>query len=301
MPITGRESPGWNPKSRKRTVLDKVNPTDSVTKIFQEPTPTTISTMSLLKKIIPAFLSDRYFNIQNRLLNLENSVRHLNTAIDTILVSPTYAASDDIGFNGQRQRKQIFTDIFQAIHLEAILETGTWLGNTTGYMRATSGQPVYSCELNPRFYALAKMRLAAFSEVYLELNDSRKFLQGRRESALATKPVFFYLDAHWNSDLPLGEEMDLIGSCWKQFVILIDDFQVPDDAGYYFDDYGPGKALKLELLAPAIKKYDLAVFFPTAKSSAETGGKCGCVVLAPRGEISQKLGRLSSLRAWPTH
>jgi hypothetical protein len=254
--------------------------------------------MSLLKKITPGFLSSRYLNIQTRLQNLENSVRHLNTAIDAMLVSPRYVAGDDIGFNGQRHRKKIFTDIMAAFQFDAIIETGTWLGNTTAYMRQTSGKPVHSCELNPRFAALSKMRLADLDQVYLHLKDSRKFLQDLRHSELATKTAFFYLDAHWYDDLPLAEEMELIGSGWKNFVVLIDDFQVPDDLDYYYDNYGEGNALELSLLAAATKKYDLAVFFPAARCHEETGGKCGCVVLTPRGELSQKLAKLPSLREW---
>jgi len=254
--------------------------------------------MSLLKRITPGFLRDRYLAIQTRLHNLETSVRHLNTAMDAMLVSPKYAPAEDVGFNGQRQRKRIFTEMVKAIAFDAIIETGTWLGNTTAYMRQTAGKPVYSCELNPRFFALANMRLADLEDIHLELKDSRKFIQHHRQTELAGKTVFFYLDSHWYDDLPLGEELDLIGSCWKQYVILIDDFQVPDDAGYYFDNYGPGKTLKLEMLAPAINKYNLAVFFPSARSTEETGGKCGGVVLAPRGPLSEKISRLASLREW---
>jgi hypothetical protein len=256
--------------------------------------------MSLLRKLTPRFLRDRYLNIQTRLQDLDTSVRHLNTAVDAMLVSPIYQAAEDTGFNGQRHRKKIFTEIVNVIAFEGIIETGTWVGNTTGYMRQTAGKPVYSCELNPRFFALAKMRLAELKEVYLELNDSRKFLQGRVKSDCADKTLFFYLDAHWNSDLPLGEEMDLIGSFWKKYVILIDDFKVPDDAGYHYDNYGEGLALTLDLLKPAVQKYNLAVYFPTARSGDETGGKCGCVILAPRGEFSQKLAQLPSLREWKT-
>lgn len=255
--------------------------------------------MSILKKITPRFLRDRYLAIQARIQSLEISVKHLNTAVDAMLVSPKYTPAEEIGFNGQRQRKNIFIDIIKAVSIDAIIETGTWLGNTTGYMRQTADKPVYSCELNPRFFALAKMRLADMSEVHLSLKDSRKFIQDRCQSDLAAKTIFFYLDAHWYDDLPLGEEMELIGSCWKQYVILIDDFQVPDDAGYGFDNYGAGKALALELLEPAIEKYNLAVFFPSALSSDETGGKCGCVVLAPCGAVAEKLSKLTSLRAWP--
>jgi len=256
--------------------------------------------MSFLGQFAPRFLHDRYHNIQNRLQQLEMAVWHLDTAVDTILVNPVYQTAPETGFNGQRHRKQIFSELILAVSFNAIVETGTWVGNTTGYMHETAGKPVYSGELNPRFHAVAKMRLAAFKDVHLELNDSRKFLEGRRQSNLAGQSVFFYLDAHWNSDLPLGEEMDLIGSGWKNYVIMIDDFQVPDDVGYLFDDYGPGKALKLELLTPAIKKYNLAVYFPTAPSADETGRKSGCVVLAPRGPIAEKISKLPSLREWKT-
>lgn len=254
--------------------------------------------MNLLKKLAPGFLRNRYLRIQTRLQNLETSVRHLNTAIDAMLVSPRYVAADNIGFNGQRHRKAIFKDLVNSINLDAVVETGTWLGDTTGFMRETSGKPVFSCELNPRFFALAKVRLAAIDNVHLELKDSRKFLEDLRKSDVASQTVFFYLDAHWYNDLPLAGEIDLIGSCWKNYVILIDDFQVPDDAGYYFDNYGDGKALDLSLLTASVAKYNLCVFFPAAQSREETGGKCGCVVLAPRPILSAKLARLSSLREW---
>jgi hypothetical protein len=110
--------------------------------------------------------------------------------------------------------------------------------------------------------------------------------------------VFFYLDAHWNADLPLNAELDLIGTHWQSYVIMIDDFQVPDDNGYGYDDYGPGKVLDLSLLEAQIKKYNLKVFFPAARSNEESGGKRGCVVLASGDLLSQKLARLSSLRQW---
>ena len=77
------------------------------------------------------------------------------------------------------------------------------------------------------------MRLSDMEGVHVELKDSRNFLRDLRQSEPAAKTVFFYLDAHWYDDLPLAEEMDLIGSYWKNYVILIDDFQVPDDRNYH--------------------------------------------------------------------
>jgi hypothetical protein len=254
--------------------------------------------MSFLKAITPGFLSERYWNIQSRLKRLENEVWHLNTAIDAMLVRPEYAAAEAVAFNGQRHRKKIFGEVTDAIAFDAIVETGTWLGDTTGYMRQTANKPVYSCEHNPRYFVLAGRRLKAMSDIFLELNDSRQFLRNRGQGDFLNKTVFFYLDAHWDADLPLGEEVDFIAGGWKRYVILVDDFQVPDDPGYGFDNYGEGKALDLKFLEPAIRKFDLKVFFPSARSSEETAGKCGSVVLAPAGEFSEKLSRLLSLRKW---
>jgi hypothetical protein len=104
--------------------------------------------MRVLRKLAPRFLRDRYLNIQTRLQNLETSVRHLNTAIDAMVVRPRHMAGEDVGFNGQRHRKALFKDIISSINIEAIVETGTWLGDTTGFMRETSGKEVFSCELN---------------------------------------------------------------------------------------------------------------------------------------------------------
>ena len=64
-------------------------------------------------------------------------------------------------------------------------------------------------------------------------------------------PTLFYLDAHWNDHLPLREEVELALKHFAKAVLIIDDFAVPDDPGYAFDDYGPGKALTLDYLARA--------------------------------------------------
>ena len=76
---------------------------------------------------------------------------------------------------------------------------------------------------------------------------------------------------------------------------MIDDFQVPDDPGYGFDDYGEGKVLNLDYLRDVISKFDISVFFPICRSEQETGAKRGCVVLA-RGLMADALTKLVTLR-----
>lgn len=75
----------------------------------------------------------------------------------------------------------------------------------------------------------------------------------------------------------------MIAPVWRGYVLLMDDFQVPGDVGYEYDDYGPGKALTVDYLAPVVRRHGLSVFFPKADSTEETGKKRGyCVVASPK-------------------
>lgn len=252
-----------------------------------------------LKHFLPGFVLQPWSDLKKRVENAELAVRCLEAAVDALVINPRYVPADEVGFNGQRFRKQIFKDILAATPFNLIVETGTWVGNTTGFMSQTARRPVYSCELSPRFHALAKLRLAGLDQIHLTLCDSRRFLQDLTGNHVAEGCVFFYLDAHWYDDLPLTTELEMIAVRWKEFVVMIDDFKVEDDAGYIYDDYGPGKALTLELLTTTIRKHELGTFFPAAPSSEETGNRRGCVVLSSKGTLTEKLSSLTSLRPWP--
>jgi len=254
--------------------------------------------MSFIKHLVPGFIAGRYLDLKRRLNKLETSVRCLEVAIDAMVVSPKYVPGDNVGFNGQRFRKRIFGELICAIPFDAFVETGTWLGNTTAYMAQTGGRPVYSCEINPRFHALAKMRLAGLKGMELKLSDSRQFLEELGRSSLSGKCIFFYLDAHWYEDQPLVQELDFIAGHWDQYVLMIDDFKVPDDPGYTYDEYPPGTAIDLTLVNSSVSKHNLSAFFPAAPAQEETSVPSGCVVLAP-GDLTQRLSALPSLRKWP--
>lgn len=107
--------------------------------------------------------------------------------------------------------------------------------------------------------------------------------------------MFFYLDAHWQDDVPLAEELELIAASWSDPVIMIDDFQVPDDQGYGFDSYRNGLSLTLDYL-PLAKLPPLRLFWPGAAASEETGHRRGCVVLAPPGAAAERLAAQPALR-----
>lgn len=245
---------------------------------------------SLLKLLTPRAVKESFERIHVRLMNLE-------IAVKALLESPRYTAGDAFGFNGQVQRKRAFEELLSRTRFEAIVETGTYTGDTTGYLAGTSGVPVRSCELNETFHSIARMRLAQFDNVHLECADSRDFLvRLSRDTHLTARPTFFYLDAHWYDDLPLREEVELIARLWSEFAIMIDDFEVPGDPGYAFDDYGRDRKLSLDYLSELLTSRSLVPFFPSAAAGDETGERRGWVLIVPEGDTSRILDSMPRFR-----
>jgi hypothetical protein len=201
-------------------------------------------------------------------------------------------------FNGQEFRQRLFTEMAARIPFVAIIETGTDRGTTTAFFRRATNASIHSFEVNPRHYGFATARLRALPNLHLHCGDSRAGLRHLATSnALRRGSVFFYLDAHGCGDLPLAEEIDLAFRHWPEAVVMVDDFAVPDDPAYGFDDYGAGKALTLGYLIdngvlPA------GIWFPRCHSSAETGARRGAVVLAHAADVVRRLNALTMLRPW---
>ncbi|MDH5576892.1 MAG: hypothetical protein OEZ09_00385 [Betaproteobacteria bacterium] len=221
-------------------------------------------------------------------------INDLETGMRVLVDSPAYRPDDRTGFNGQSGRKRIFLDLVGRFAFSRLVETGTYLGDTTGYMARTTGLPVHSCERNPSLFALARYRLKDVPRVSLSNMDSREFLLGlSARPEMVEGACFFYLDAHWGRDVPLNEEISIIASRWKEFIVMIDDFEVPGDDGYAHGSYGTLRRIGMAKLRTV---YDLGVFFPTTPSSAERAGATGCVVLAKNGPYTDALGEISSIR-----
>ena len=209
------------------------------------------------------------------------------------------AAGKEFGgpFNGQEGRQQIFRDLVDKLEFRAVVETGTFRGTTTAFIANNLDAPVFTVELDPKMFHFAKLNLRDYANVDVFHGDSRSFLKDLLADPEVPKSnVFFYLDAHWNEDLPLYEEVEIIGSNWENVVVMIDDFEVPGDAGYAFDDYGEKRKLCLEYLGSGLTS-SLSVFFPDRKSSDETGFRRGCVVLGSRS-LEKELSEIASLKPY---
>jgi hypothetical protein len=202
-------------------------------------------------------------------------------------------------FNGQLSRQALFQEIIAKTQPHAIVETGTYFGTTTDLLAAT-GIPVYTIEADPYNFGFARARFWCRRNVRLLLGDSRETLRklfaGPFSSGVWGSVLFFYLDAHWNDDLPLAEELDIVFSRCPSAIVMIDDFQVPFDAGYGYDNYGSEKALVAGYIAPAVSAHGLQTFYPSTYSGHESGARRGCVVVAKHRALVATLSSLSLLR-----
>lgn len=205
--------------------------------------------------------------------------------------------ADKLGgpFNGQYHRQQLFLEMIRALPFQAVVETGTYRGSTSEFLASRSQLPVYTVESNPRFYHYAKLRLRRYKNAHPSLGDSRTFLKTlAADQSFPKTNVFFYLDAHWPKSLPLREEVQMIASTWHSSVIMIDDFEVPGDPGYGFDEYKSLGRICLEYLSP-LSEVGLVPFFPSIPSTDETGLKMGCAVLTD-ASFQSELNQISHLR-----
>jgi len=215
--------------------------------------------------------------------SLKRRIGVLETVVHNLLDSPVYQPDPSTAFNGQTGRQRIFERIVGQRRFDRIVETGTFIGNTAGWMNHVTGLPVHSAEINRHFHLLSRKRLAHYTDVNLEMGDSVDFLRRLARSPFAGARVFFYLDAHWYESLPLAEELRLIAGHWADFVVMVDDFEVPRDEGYGFDDYGFGRSLTIGCFGKVFRELKLRAYSPALPSTQETGARSGCVVLAQEG------------------
>lgn len=184
-------------------------------------------------------------------------------------------------FNGQTARQALFSAIIANVQPQAIVETGTYFGTTTEFMALTK-LPIFTIETDRRYFGYARARFWRLRNITLMHDDSRTAL--RRLFAgclhgLHGGTLFFYLDAHWGDDVPLAEEIEIVFHECPSAIVMIDDFQVPADSGYGYDDYGAGKALVPSYIAPAVSAHGLTMFYPSTPAVKESGLRRGCVVL----------------------
>lgn len=175
-------------------------------------------------------------------------------------------------FNKQEARKSLFKELMDSFDFDCIVETGTFLGETSKYMSCISGKKVYTCESSYQFWAFAKLN-CLFKRVKIYNETSVKFLK-KIFPKIRNKKVFFYLDAHDPSNDPLIEELQFVLDNFKNPIIMIDDFKHPQYSGYGYDNNH-----HIEYLRMKLPKHNVFFMFPQTPPQLETGAMRGCVVI----------------------
>jgi hypothetical protein len=199
-------------------------------------------------------------------------------------------------FNGQERREAILGSVMQSYPFDLVIETGTYRGTTTERIRMLTSAPIITIEMSKRYYAYARKRLAGLPGIRVIHGDSPAEI--RRVAAWPAHDrqakVFAYLDAHWGLSLPTRWEILELLTGWDSVCMVVDDFRVPGDAGYGYDDYGPGLVLDVALLS-GLPLADTSMFLPAVPSAEETGNRRGWVVLGRGSELVNQLSKTDGL------
>ena len=199
--------------------------------------------------------------------------------------------------NGQIARLEFTRGIIRRCGVARIVETGTHHATTTRWF-AQFGLPVATSEIDLYLAKRSKSRLRMFRNVEVRGADSISALKRLAGEPIDhAAPTLFYLDAHRQDNLPLRDEIELALAHFAKAVLIIDDFAVPDDPGYGFADYGPGKVLTLDYLSRA-NTPPLMIYFPATASTNETGAKRGAVIVTANAEMASTLDELTLIRRW---
>lgn len=123
-------------------------------------------------------------------------------------------------------------DIKNAFNIECFVETGTLSGGTT--LRSADIFPeVHTIELSADLYERTAHQLRQRQNIFPYLGESTEVL-AKILPTIAKKNIAFFLDAHYSGGVtargidntPLAREIMLIGSHYKDAVIIIDDIRL---------------------------------------------------------------------------
>lgn len=237
----------------------------------------------LIKKVLNKII--KYSDIEDRVATIESALVKAD--------SDEKLEWEKHYLNGQHFRREIVSKLLNRINFNFIIETGTEHGFSTAYF-ATFGKKVISIEKSKPLFYLAKRKLGNFTNIHLIHNDSKNIKNILKQNEIDRESqVFFYLDAHSENDYPLLDELEFITSNYKKSLILIDDFQVPNDDGYGFDSFN-GRKLNLKLISKSLMGKNF-IYFPMIASNIETGRLRGYVLITNSEDFKKKLDEINEL------
>jgi hypothetical protein len=165
-------------------------------------------------------------------------------------------------FAGDGVQKALVRAAVRALRIDAIVETGTYIGKTSMWLGATFRHcDVYTSEVDPAVYEGARLALSRLRNVHPYLADSAPWIAGLCAGELRGRATLFFLDAHgmsrdWRCEHPLLAELRSIRAREDPSIVIIDDFKVPGRPDYAF----------------LVDETDTSVGFPEAQRMSLAGG-----------------------------
>lgn len=145
-----------------------------------------------------------------------------------------------------------FLTLAKKHNCKTFYETGTWHGKTALSVSKHIDN-VITVEVNKNFHKIAATTLQGVENVTLILESSPKAMENTLENN--QKGLIFFLDAHWQENWPLLDELRVIAEKNIKPVIMIHDFFVPDENGnarFGYDTY-KGQPLNLSYVQSALE------------------------------------------------
>lgn len=187
-------------------------------------------------------------------------------------------------FNSDTNIQKIFKNLVETYKPNVIVETGTYLGNTTEYF-CSFDIPVISTEINEGFLETAKNRLKNYNNITLLLGDSEKALKNNF-NLIEDKKILGFLDSHNLNDGVLERELILLKKLKIKPTLIIHDFYVPGK-NFYFDTWD-GHRYDYEFYKPyfddlyGVDGYRHSYNNDSVYSNAQGNIPVGIIILEPK-------------------
>ena len=196
-----------------------------------------------------------------------------------------------LGFNRECIRAFIFWRLHQHYQCTSFVETGTYHGETTGYVRRTFKTPVFTSEIYPAHHMLSRLHLLWAGGIKFQRCNSPDFLRSVCRPEIIRHNPMFYLDAHWYDYIPLADELATIAERCDKAIVLIDDFFNPWDSRFLFDEY-PGFRIDMHVVESAMvsRRKDVSVYLPKYDPTTDPTGKgigFGVIVMGQDQELPE--------------
>lgn len=81
-------------------------------------------------------------------------------------------------FNGQIGRRELFLRLLAVVQPAAVVETGTFHGTTTAFVAEHFDGPIFTCEIDRRWFLSAQTNLERYPNVQIRCQDLRAFAGG---------------------------------------------------------------------------------------------------------------------------